>query len=263
MTATFLLSTSSEFDDLTDCSGSDALLSLSSSMENEQTSSLGSGATVVNRKPIPLLRTHPATPTSPSPPRDWAIDEQSDRLFREFTRVQTISNVPSPALKKATSPVAAHRQNKGIRSPRKLKSYSPSSSHGGTPAQASIEETEEEQDISLSSTATGATVISVNHSNKNEPNNDSPRRQLGPILASESEQLRPETEKSVDLVLISSGSEGPKVQIEGEPTDSELPGFFICSTKEQVTNRMSQRSRSPQLRHVPIIKLPDQESAEV
>ena len=33
---------------------------------------------------IPKVQTQPATPTSPQ--RDWTIDEQSDRLFRQFTR---------------------------------------------------------------------------------------------------------------------------------------------------------------------------------
>jgi hypothetical protein len=154
---------------------------------------------------IPLLLTHPATPTTP--PRDWTIDERSDRLFREFNRPET-ANVRSNSLRATTG---SSRQHRPPLLP-KRKSYSPSSSHTGTPAQASIEETEEEEEHILSS---GVPAVAVGQ---------------GDVLTRHR---------------------------------SLTPDFFVCSTKEQLLNHINMRSQSPELRNVPIIKLPDQESDEV
>ena len=44
---------------------------------------------------------------------------------------------------------------------------------------------------------------------------------------------------------------------------SITPDYFVCTTKEQLQNHINMRAQSPELRHVPIIKLPDQMSDEV
>lgn len=228
-------STSSSCDDPVDFSGSDTFMSMTSSMEMEA-HTLPALSKLLPKKPIPLLRTHPATPTSSSPPRDWAIDEQSDRLFREFTRFHSRPKPLVPNLTVKTSIPSTNRQHRALRS--KLKAYSPSSSHGGTPAQASIEETEEELDASVDSTATDVTVVPRVISATGSPEKLSGSKSLGNVAAE---------------VYRSEGTDSPM----------NAPDFFICTTREQVTTRMSMRSRSPKLRHVPIIKLPDQESDEV
>jgi hypothetical protein len=159
---------------------------------------------------IPLLLTQPATPTTP--PRDWTIDERSDRLFREFSRRDVAKPTTTTTAGGSTSPrsnsLRANRQRHPLLP--KRKSYSPSSSHTGTPAQASIEEEEEEH-------------TSTTTCNKNNNNMD----------ASSSLNTSP------------------------------TPDYFVCSTKEELLNQINMRSQSPELRHVPIIKLPDQESDEV
>ena len=55
----------------------------------------------------------------------------------------------------------------------------------------------------------------------------------------------------------------PYAQRTAEGTTSPQPEVFVCSTAEQFLTHLDLRARSPQLRHVPIIQLPDQESDEV
>ncbi|OQV21735.1 hypothetical protein BV898_04313 [Hypsibius exemplaris] len=195
--ASFFLSASTDNEMEASTCGSSAVPSLSSSMDMDSSFAC-----------IPLLLTQPATPTTPT--RDWTIDERSDRLFREFSRREAaFASGSRSTLRSAT------RQHRSLLP--KRKSYSPSSSHGGTPAQASIEETEEDEEQTLCGSGS------------------SKQDDASPV------DRRPSTSSRRSIT----------------------PDFFVCSTKEQYLNQINMRAQSPELRHVPIIKLPDQESDEV
>ncbi|XP_055336918.1 mucin-4-like [Paramacrobiotus metropolitanus] len=286
-TATQMLLTSSEYDEpITDCSFelSDALLSLTSSTDQERSISprLPPFPPAAHpSQPIPLLL-HPATPTSPSAPksRDWSIDAQSDRLFREFSGpalaassryTLTVASRSGISKRRGRDPLSTRNRDlraalkhaaaggavvgllsaSGVGSGRRLKRspFSASSSHSGTPAQQSIEETEEEgQEQEQDSQSTSASASSSHTTASHSTVIYVPGDLAGPAAAS-----------------AEAGASSRKSRSAGQPraAEDQMPDFIICSTKEQLTTQISLRSRSPQLRHVPIIKLPDQESEEV